>query len=78
LVQQQNLALMEKATPMTVKVINDWKFSSRPVLHETKVLMVIIGSHNSKVVFNVISSLTTLSSLSYHGSFCIILEWIRE
>jgi len=57
LVQQLNLALMEKTTPMAVKLINGWKLSSRPVMHETKVLMVIIGSHNSKVVFNVISSL---------------------
>jgi hypothetical protein len=45
---------MEKATPVVVKMINGWKLSSRPVMHETKVLMVIIGSHNSKIVFNVI------------------------
>ncbi len=57
LVQQHNLALVEKATQMAIKVIDGQKFSSRFVTHEIKVLMVIIGSHNIKVVFNVISSL---------------------
>jgi hypothetical protein len=48
---------VEKATQMAIKVIDGQKFSSRFVTHEIKVLMVIIGSHNIKVVFNVISSL---------------------
>ncbi len=45
---------------MVVKMIDDQKKKLGLVMHETKALMVIIGSHNSKVVFNVISSLTNL------------------
>ncbi len=58
LVQQYNLALVEKMTLMVVKVINGWNLSSRLVTHETKVLKITIGSHNSKIIFNVVSSLT--------------------
>jgi hypothetical protein len=50
--------LVEKATPMVVEVIDGQNFSSRPRMHETKVLMVTFGSHNTKIVFNVMSSLT--------------------
>jgi hypothetical protein len=50
--------LVEKATPMAIKMIDGWNLSSRPVTHDTKALTITIGSLNSKVVFNVISSLT--------------------
>ncbi len=58
LVRQHNLELVEKVTPVAVEVIDGWNLSSRPIMHETKALIVTIGSHNSKVVFNVISSPT--------------------
>jgi hypothetical protein len=45
-------------TPMAIEMINGQNLSSRLVTHETKSLMVTIGSHNNKVVFNVISFLT--------------------
>jgi hypothetical protein len=51
------MALMEKNTRVLVKVIDGQKISSRPITHETKPLDVTIGSHTSKVIFNVISSL---------------------
>ncbi len=57
-VQQHNLTLVEKATLVVVKEINGWTLSSGPIMHETKALTIIIGSQNSKVVFNVISSPT--------------------
>jgi hypothetical protein len=56
LVQKYKLALMEKNTPMPVEVIDGQNLSSRPITHETKPLDVTIGSHTSKVLFNVISS----------------------
>jgi hypothetical protein len=40
-----------------VEVIDGQSFSSRPITHETKPLDVTIGSHTSKVVFIVVSSL---------------------
>jgi hypothetical protein len=52
------LALVEKATPMVIKMIDGQNLSLGPLTHETKVLTVTIGSHNNKVVFSVISSLT--------------------
>jgi len=52
--------LVEKTTQVVVKVITGRSLSSRPIMHETKALMVTIKSHNNKVVFNVISSLTNL------------------
>ncbi len=39
-------------------MIDGWNLFSRPITHETKALIVTIGSHNNKVVFNVISSTT--------------------
>jgi len=48
--------LVDKATLVVVEVIDGWNLSSRPITHETKALMVIIGSNSNKVVFNVISS----------------------
>jgi hypothetical protein len=69
---------MEKTTPVVVEVIDGQNLISRLITHETKVLIVVIGSHSNKVVFNVISSLTNLLSLGYHGSFCIIFEWIAK
>jgi hypothetical protein len=41
---------------MSIKVIDNWNLSSKPITHETKALDVTIGSHTNKVVFNVISS----------------------
>ncbi len=41
---------------MSIEVIDGQSLSSRPITHETKSVDVIIGSHTSKVVFNVISS----------------------
>jgi hypothetical protein len=52
------LALVEKATPMVIKMIDGQNLSLGPLTHETKVLTVTIGSHNNKVVFSVISFLT--------------------
>jgi hypothetical protein len=52
------LALAEKVTPTAVEMIDGWNLFSRPITHETKALTVTIASHNSKVVFNVISFLT--------------------
>ncbi len=46
---------MEKNTPMLVEVIDGQNLSLGPFIHETKPLDVTIGSHTSKVVFNVIS-----------------------
>ncbi len=43
---------------MAVEVIDGRNFFSSPMMHETKELEITIGSHTSKVVFNVISSLT--------------------
>jgi hypothetical protein len=60
LVQQHNLVLVEKATPVVVKVIDGWNLSLGSITHETKVLTITIGSHNSKVVFDVISPSTNL------------------
>jgi hypothetical protein len=62
-------------TPLVVEVIDGHNLSSKLITHETKALTITIGLDNSKVVFNVISS-PTLSSLGYHGSFCIIVKWI--
>jgi len=56
LVQKYKWALVEKNTQVLVEVINGQSFSSRLITHETKPLDVTIGSHISKVVFNVISS----------------------
>jgi hypothetical protein len=56
LVQQCKLALVENDKPMPIEVINSWNFSLRPITYETKTLEVTIGSHISKMVFNVISS----------------------
>jgi hypothetical protein len=58
LVRQHNLALVGKATLMVIKIIDGQNLLSSPITHETMVLMVTIRSHNSKVVFNVISSPT--------------------
>jgi hypothetical protein len=44
-----------KNTPMLVEVIDSQNLSLGPFTHETKPLDVTIGSHTSKVVFNVIS-----------------------
>ncbi len=49
---------MEKTTLVVVEVIDGWNLFSGLVIHETKALTVTIGSHNSKVDFNGISSST--------------------
>jgi hypothetical protein len=76
LVRQHNLALVEKVTPMAIEVINCQNLFSRSITHETKMLTVTIESHSNKVVLMSSHFRQTLSSLDYHGSFCIILEWI--
>jgi len=58
LVGQHNLAFVEKMTPMAIKVVNGRNLCSGAIIHDTKALTVIIESHSSKVVFNVISSST--------------------
>jgi hypothetical protein len=45
-----------KNTPMLVEVVDGHNLSLGTFTHETKSLDVTIGSHISKVVFNVISS----------------------
>jgi hypothetical protein len=47
--QHHNLTLVENATLVVVEVINGQNLSLGPVTHETKVLMVTIGSHSSKL-----------------------------
>ncbi len=47
--------LVEKTTLVVVEMIDVQNLFSRPITHETKVLTITIGSHNSKVVFNIIS-----------------------
>jgi hypothetical protein len=56
LVQQYKLVLVEKGTLVPVEVVDGQNLSSGPITHETKASNVTIGSHISKVVFNVISS----------------------
>jgi hypothetical protein len=56
LVQQYKLVLVEKNTLVPIEVIDGRSLSLGLVTHETKPLNVTIGSHTSKVVFNVISS----------------------
>jgi hypothetical protein len=60
LVRQHNLVLVEKPTPRAVKVINGQNLFAGLVMHKTKALTIIIRSHRSKIVFNVISSPTNL------------------
>jgi hypothetical protein len=47
---------MENNTLVLVEVIDGRSLSSELITYETKPLDVTIGSHTSKVVFNVISS----------------------
>ncbi len=54
--QQYKLVIVENNTLVSVEVIDGQSSSLGPVTHETKPLNVTIGSHTSKVVFNVISS----------------------
>jgi len=56
LVQQYKLVLVEKNTLVPIEVIDGRSLSLGLVTHETKPLNVTIGSHTSKVIFNVISS----------------------
>jgi IMP cyclohydrolase len=55
LVWQYKLVLMEKNTPMLTEVVDGRSFSSRLITHKSKPLDVTIGSHTSKIFFNVIS-----------------------
>jgi len=41
---------------MAMEVIDGWSLSLKCVMHKTKALKITIGSHWSKIVFNVISS----------------------
>jgi hypothetical protein len=49
---------MKKNTLVAMEVINGQSLSLGLVTHETKALDIIIGTHTSKVAFNVISSST--------------------
>ncbi len=60
LMWQYMLVIVKKNTLVLIEVIDGRNLSSRPLTHETKPLNVTIGSHTSKVVFNVISSLKNL------------------
>jgi hypothetical protein len=71
LVRQYKLTLVENNTLILVEVIDGQNFSSWPITHETKPLDVTIGSHISKVVFNVISSLINLVII---GLFWLVLH----
>ncbi len=71
LVWHHNVALVEKATLVAIEMIDDRNLFSRHVMYETKVLMVTIGSHSSKIVFNVISFPTNLIII---GLSCLILH----
>jgi hypothetical protein len=68
---------MENNTLVPVEVINGQSLSSRLVTHETKPIDVTIGSHTSKVVFNVVPFSKLLSSLNCLGLFYIIHKWIN-
>jgi hypothetical protein len=57
-VQQLKLPLMKKTMLMAVEVIYGWSLSLRFMMHRTKALEITIGSHWSKVIFNVIPSST--------------------
>jgi hypothetical protein len=76
LVQQHKLALVKKVALVEDEAIDDHSFFSRLVTHETKALEITIGSHSSKVMFNVVMS-KTQSSLGYFSSFSIIHMWIN-
>jgi hypothetical protein len=56
---------------MAVEVIDGQNLFSSLMMHETKELEITIGSHTSKVVFNVISSLANPSII---GLFWLILH----
>jgi hypothetical protein len=43
---------------VVVKAIDGWNLFSGPITHETKALMITIGSHSNKVDFKVILFLT--------------------
>jgi hypothetical protein len=62
---------VKKITPMAMEVIDGRNFFSSPVMHEIKELEITIGSHTSKVVFNVISSPTNPTII---GLFWFILH----
>jgi hypothetical protein len=49
---------MKKTMLMAVEVIYGWSLSLRFLMHRNKALEITIGSHWSKVIFNVISSPT--------------------
>jgi hypothetical protein len=46
---------MKRSTLVLVEVIDGHNVSLEPIVHETKPLDVTIGSHNSKIIFYVIS-----------------------
>jgi len=66
LVWKYKLAIMEKNTPMPVKmVINGRNLSLRPITYDTKWLDVTISSHTNEVIFNVISSPRSLVIIGF-------------
>ncbi len=76
LVWQYKLVIMEKSTLVFVEVIDGQSRSSRQITHETKPLIVAIGSHTIMFVFNVILSLRNLVIIGFLSLFYIIHEWL--
>jgi len=71
------MIIMKKSTLVVVEVINGQNFSLRLVTHETKALNIIIGTHTSKVAFNVISSSTNpiVIGLSWFILHNLLVDW---
>jgi hypothetical protein len=59
-------------TQTLVEVIDGWNISLKPI----KALEVTIALYISKIIFDVISSLETPSSLGQFDLLCIIYKWI--
>jgi len=57
-------------TQTLIEVIDGWSFSLKPITYKIKALEVTIIVHISKIIFNVISSLETLSSLGLFDLLC--------
>jgi hypothetical protein len=56
---------------MAMEVIDGQNLFSSPMMHETKVLKITIGSHTSKIVLDVIASPTNPTII---GLFWLILH----
>jgi len=77
LVQQHNLALVEKVTPMAIEVINGQNYFLKTCNARDQGVDGNNWVTQDQSCFSMSSHLRqTLSSLGYYGSFCIILECI--